>query len=221
MNVTESAAGELRLVGGQLCLDFVNTVSGRSTASQGKRRAVKTVLILGEKLNTYTDLVCWSRHTGIIADRDAEKLIRLGTSRRVEATAILERALKLREALYRIFKSVLTQADPSRTDIGILNAELVRAGLYERLIKDGDRFRFAWGDDGNELDRMLWAVAKSAGEFLTGGDLSRLRECGGDDCGWLFEDTSRNRSRQWCYMEGCGNLSKVRRFRSRLLKSKK
>jgi predicted RNA-binding Zn ribbon-like protein len=220
MNVIESAAGELRLVGGQLCLDFVNTVSGRSTAPQGKRRAAKTALILGEKLNSYSDLVCWSRHTGIVAERHAEKLIRLGTTRKTEAAAILERALTLREALYRTFKSVLANADPPRADIGIVNAELLRARMHERLIKEDEGFKLALGGDGDELDRMLWAVARSAGEFLTGGDLSRLRECGGDDCGWLFEDTSRNRSRQWCYMEGCGNLSKVRRFRSRLLKSK-
>jgi predicted RNA-binding Zn ribbon-like protein len=63
---------------------------------------------------------------------------------------------------------------------------------------------------------MLWHIADSAAEFLTTGDLTRLRECSGEDCGWLFEDTSKNRSRQWCDMRDCGNLAKVRRFRTRL-----
>jgi predicted RNA-binding Zn ribbon-like protein len=215
----ESAAGELRLVGGQLCLDFVNTVGGRSAAPPGKKRA-KAPLILDEKLNRYEDLVCWGRHTGIVAEREAQRLSRLGTTRKSEAVAVLGRALVFREALYRIFKSVLARRTPSRADLGAVNAELVRARTRELLVRDAEGFTFAWGGDHNELDRMLWPVARSAAEFLTNGDLSRLRECGGGDCGWLFEDTSRNRSRQWCYMEGCGNLSKVRRFRSRLLESK-
>jgi predicted RNA-binding Zn ribbon-like protein len=63
---------------------------------------------------------------------------------------------------------------------------------------------------------MLWLIADSAAEMLTTGDLSRLKQCPGDDCGWLFEDTSKNRRRQWCDMQACGNLAKVRRFRSRL-----
>ena len=69
------------------------------------------------------------------------------------------------------------------------------------------------------LDRMLWSIAHSGAELLTTGDLSRLRECGGEECGWLFEDTSRNRSRQWCDMQDCGNLAKVRRYRTRLRSS--
>ena len=67
----------------------------------------------------------------------------------------------------------------------------------------------------------LWLIADSATQMLTTGDLSRLRQCGGGDCNWLFKDPSRNRSRQWCVMEQCGNVAKVRRFRSRSRKSTK
>src|SRR5438309_43500 len=52
-------------------------------------------------------------------------------------------------------------------------------------------------------------------ELLTKGDLTRLRQCQGDDCGWIFEDASRNRGRRWCDMRDCGNIAKVRRFRTR------
>ncbi|MGA2590961.1 MAG: CGNR zinc finger domain-containing protein [Bryobacteraceae bacterium] len=34
-------------------------------------------------------------------------------------------------------------------------------------------------------------------------------------CGWMFLDTTRNRSRQWCDMRDCGNRAKVRRFREK------
>jgi predicted RNA-binding Zn ribbon-like protein len=39
--------------------------------------------------------------------------------------------------------------------------------------------------------------------------------CRADDCGWLFVDASRNRSRRWCDMSECGNRAKAQRFRAR------
>jgi predicted RNA-binding Zn ribbon-like protein len=59
----------------------------------------------------------------------------------------------------------------------------------------------------------LWPVARSAAELLTSGDLARVGQCPGEECGWLFLDTSRAGRRQWCDMADCGNLAKVRRFR--------
>jgi predicted RNA-binding Zn ribbon-like protein len=75
--------------------------------------------------------------------------------------------------------------------------------------------RWDWPDAGSRLDSPLWPVGRAAAALLTSGDLSRLRQCGGERCGWLFLDRSRNRSRHWCTMEDCGNVSKVRRFRQR------
>ncbi len=76
-------------------------------------------------------------------------------------------------------------------------------------------FVWEWNDTKPVLDRILWAISVSAAEMLTTSDLTRLRQCPGEDCGWLFDDTTRNRSRQWCDMKDCGNIAKVRRFRSR------
>ena len=59
--IQASAAAEMRLIGGRLCLDFLNTVDGRKSNSP---RAVDTVL--GDKLADYSDLVQWSRHSGIV-----------------------------------------------------------------------------------------------------------------------------------------------------------
>ena len=40
-------------------------------------------------------------------------------------------------------------------------------------------------------------------------ELPLLHECAGEDCGWLFLDTSKNHSRRWCDMKSCGNRAKV------------
>ena len=49
-----------------------------------------------------------------------------------------------------------------------------------------------------------------------GDHAERLKLCENEQCRWLFIDRSKNRSRQWCESETCGNRQRVRRFRQRL-----
>jgi predicted RNA-binding Zn ribbon-like protein len=44
---------------------------------------------------------------------------------------------------------------------------------------------------------------------------SRVKACRGEDCRWVFVDGSRNSSRRWCDMAGCGNRAKIAAFRER------
>ena len=210
MKGPKSSAAEMRLVGGRLCLDFVNTVDGR-----------KNDLVLGDKLGDYSDLVAWSQHSGIVTATEAARLIRESKQKPAAANTVFHRAIALREALHRILKATVMESVPPSIDLETVNDELLKARKNERLISTDEGFRWEWIGGETALDRMLWSIAQSAAEFLSTGDLSRLRECGGEECGWLFEDTSRNRSRQWCHMQDCGNVAKVRRFRTRLRSSSK
>ena len=214
--IQASTAAEVKLVGGRLCLDFINTVGGRKS---GSPRSVDTVL--DDKLVAYSDLVEWSRHAGIVTATEAERLIQTSNRNAREAKDVLDRAITLREALHRIFKAVLAGRRPQRVDLEIVNDQLLKARTHERLTHGTQGFTWEWAGSEVPLDRMLWSIAQSAAELLTTADLSRLRECCGEECGWLFEDTSKNRSRQWCDMQDCGNLAKVRRFRTRLRSSNK
>jgi predicted RNA-binding Zn ribbon-like protein len=200
----------MKLVGGDLCLDFVNTVGGRVPEGGGPGSRV-----LADKLAAYPDLVAWGRHAGAIGEADARCLLRLADRHPREAADVLGRALVFREALHRTLRSRMLGRRPEQPDLSVLNAEIVAARAREKLEPLPAGLRWAWPDGGAHLDSPLWPVSRSAGALLTSGDLSRLRQCGGERCGWLFVDRSRNRSRQWCTMEDCGNLSKVRRFRRR------
>jgi predicted RNA-binding Zn ribbon-like protein len=81
--------------------------------------------------------------------------------------------------------------------------------LEENQNADGS-YRWEWS--GRELATPLWGIARSAADVLTSeADRGRVRECGSDNCRWLFVDTTRNRSRQWCSMQSCGNRQKARR----------
>ena len=216
MKALSSSAAEMRLVGGRLCLDFVNTVDGRKHDSPPKKSQPLNSVVLGDKLKDYSDLVAWSQHSGIVTAAEAARLIKESKQTPATANAVWRRAIALREALHRILKATVMETAPLSVDLDTVNDELLKARKNERLVSTDDGFRWEWTGEATAPDRMLWSIAQSAAEFLSTGDLSRLRECGGEECGWLFEDTSRNRSRQWCHMQDCGNVAKVRRFRTRL-----
>ena len=221
MKGLNSSAAEMRLVGGRLCLDFVNTVDGRKNDSSQRKSQPLNSLLLGDKLKDYSDLVAWSQHSGIVTVAEAARLIKEGGQKPAAANTVLQRAIALREALHHIFRATVMKSAPPSVDLETVNDELMRARKNERLISTDNGFQWKWRGGETALDRMLWSIAQSAAEFFITGDLSRLRECGGEECGWLFEDTSRNRSRQWCHMQDCGNLAKVRRFRTRMRSSSK
>lgn len=44
---------------------------------------------------------------------------------------------------------------------------------------------------------------------------SRIKACANPNCTYAFVDSSRNRSRRWCDMAGCGNRAKNRAWRAR------
>ena len=216
MDLSERPAATMKLVGGRLFLDFINTAGGRRPDPSQRRAHSEAVVILGDKLNDYLDLLAWGRHTDLIREADLQALIREAGRRGNEAATVLERAIALREAGYRICRAIMGKRQPQASDIDLLNREIAIARCHERLTAASDGFVWEWASATSDLDRMLWPVARSAAELLTRGDLTRLHACGGEDCGWLFEDSSRNRSRQWCTMQDCGNVAKVRRFRTRL-----
>lgn len=197
-------AGTLPLRGGQLCLDFANTVDWHAGARHGQ-----------EYLTTYAELVAWGRHTGILAENEARGLMEEAARQPTWAHAALRRAVALREVIYRVFASLTHGRPADAGDVAALNAALAEAYAHLRLRADGARFSWAWEADGPALDRMLWPVARSAAELLTSDDLGQVRECAGDPCGWLFLDTSKNHSRRWCDMAGCGNRAKARRHYAR------
>jgi hypothetical protein len=95
-----------------------------------------------------------------------------------------------------------------------------------RAMAGGGRFatgrqvdiKVALTDDGHvELSALTAAgfLAAAAAKVAIEARINRIKICPADDCRWAFYDTSRNRSRQWCSMEVCGNRAKARTHRQR------
>ena len=67
-------------------------------------------------------------------------------------------------------------------------------------------------------DTARRAIAVVADAYLAvqaRGQWLRLKVCASPHCRWAFWDGTRNRSRRWCAMAGCGNRAKNRAWRSR------
>src|SRR5262245_5817813 len=112
MNFSERPAARMNLVGGRLCLDFVNTVGGwNPDPARGKNDPFAAVA-RADKLNDYFDLLAWSLHTNLLGADEAQALAREAGRREKEAAATLRRAAALRGAIYRICAAVIHGAPP-------------------------------------------------------------------------------------------------------------
>jgi predicted RNA-binding Zn ribbon-like protein len=195
---------------------FINTVGGRVTRPGVSRPCPDYQdFVLRDRLKDYGELVEWSRESGDLTPGEARELRRLAQQKPAEAARAFERATKAREALYRMFKTVVEGWEPPAADLERFQSELAVARARRELINAKERFVWRWKTDPMSLDRPLWAVLESSEALLTAGILGKLRQCGGEECGWFFVDESRGGRRQWCEMRDCGNLAKVRRHRER------
>ena len=184
----------LRIVGGNLALDFVNTEDGDPPE---------------ECLRGYRDLVAWSMWVGLISAEGGDLLAGEAERRPEDAEAAYRDALALRGALYGVFRAVAEGGDVPERDLETLR-RYEREALSRGMLVQGDGgFGWKW-EDGRDLAGMLWPVAHAATQLLTAGDLDRLKLCAG--CYWVFLDASRNHSRRWCTMEVCGTEEKKRRY---------
>ena len=191
-----------RPLGGRLCLDFADTID------DPRGEAV-------DFLHDYTDLVRWSRHAGALDEPATRELLELAGSDPEGAQGVFERALRLRAAIDGTFRAIARGHEPEPDDLRLIQDEYLDAAGLAALARAGGRFDWSWPGE-RDLRRVLWPIVASALELLTKGDLTRVRECpGSDDCGWLFYDDSRNRTRRWCSMEGCGSRVKMRRYYAR------
>jgi predicted RNA-binding Zn ribbon-like protein len=189
---------------GRLCLDFTNTVRARPLSERI------------ELINEYGDLLSWGHQATILTPGEAAALAEIARQHPRAAADALIQALSLREALYGLFSARAAGLPAPAADLHTINRAIgkamTRAGLSPAA---GGGFQWGWPDAPLAVDRVGWWVARSAAELLTSEDLTGVRECAGYDCGRLFMDGTKNRSRRWCDMASCGNRAKGRRHYER------
>jgi predicted RNA-binding Zn ribbon-like protein len=202
-------------IAGVLCLDFVNTVRGRISHRLDRGPRDDADAIVGERITSYDALLAWAGFAEVLTTRQVKVLAAEAQRRPVRSATVLRRAITLREAMYRLFKGAIARSPPRPDDLTAINRELQIARAHERLTASPHGAVVDYGDPASALDGVLWPIVRSARELLTSSRLERVGQCPGDECGWLFLDTSRSGRRHWCDMKDCGNVAKVRRFREK------
>ena len=190
-----SGQSTFELSGGDLCLDFVNTWGDRGRSDT-------------DGLQTYAQLLAFARQTGLL-DLQAEEDL-AAQAEASAASAAIQAARNLREALYGIFSARAHDRSVPGQALECLNEALQEALPNLCLGLQGKALVWQW-QGGRALTSPLWPIARAAADLLTGESAAPVRECGGASCTWLFLDHSRGRSRRWCSMASCGNRAKARR----------
>lgn len=190
--------GQDDLIGGHPALDFINTVS----------RYLPEVT--GDRFRTYGDLVTWGLATGVLSPAEGSELAERAAREPLTAAAVVGQARELRGILNGVFVALARHEAPAPDRLGALNAALRAVTSQLEVAWDGGRLVWRPGE-ATALDVIVRRVAWLAAQLLTSGDLTYLRACEGEDCAWLFIDTTRNHSRRWCSMNDCGGRAKARR----------
>ncbi|TCP28746.1 putative RNA-binding Zn ribbon-like protein [Scopulibacillus darangshiensis] len=188
------------MIGERLCLDFANTAGWHNGDNPN------------EWLINYEKLLAWSRHAEILNTSQEKALLEKARRHSDQAEKALEEAIELREAIFRLFRSIATGKKTDTFDLAILNKYFTKANYFAEIIPRDGEFALTFQRGEDQLNCMLHPIVKSAIDLLLSGKLNRVKLCEGDPCGWLFFDSSRNKSRRWCTMADCGNRAKARRF---------
>ena len=184
--------GTYKLVGGELSLDFVNTVSW-----PGEERA-------HDWFDRGENVTRWAAAVGIIGAR-ARKMI--DARPRVRTVKELSEVRRIRDDLRSVLWPLARGEWPPPSAIDALNRRLA-AACSSRYI-DRRTGRWAWKRPAS-LSDVLAPVVWNAAHVLTELDRERLRYC--PACDWLFYDTTRSANRRWCDMLDCGSRDKALRY---------
>ncbi|HET6295133.1 MAG TPA: CGNR zinc finger domain-containing protein [Kribbella sp.] len=137
-----------------------------------------------------TGLSTWLSATGLPQSKDFQRIARA------------------REAAYCVLQPIAIGAVPEARDVQALRKVMVDAISRAELVRVSP---LEWHADDPAI-----AVALAVWRLLEDEDLSRLRQCQDDACGWLFLDRSKNGSRRWCSSADCGNRARAKRHYQRL-----
>jgi predicted RNA-binding Zn ribbon-like protein len=188
----------------QLAVEFVNTIDWRHDPAHRE-----------DKLRTVPDLIRWAHDRRLFSESATRRLSRHAHNHPGVAGQIFDRALLLRDAIYRVLSAHAAQREAPLQDLEMISNEYRAATQHLRLKESKGNFHWEWAGEDDALDRILWPIVHSTIDLFTSDTLARVHECEGPGCGWIIIDTTKNRSKRWCSMETCGNRAKVKRFYER------
>jgi predicted RNA-binding Zn ribbon-like protein len=177
-----------------LCLDFVNT----EPILRGER-----VDLLG----SLEDLVSWLEAAEVPSPEAARRAKRwIGSA---EGDTAFRQAIRLRETLRDAAERLVSGKPVSQETVKIVNRILASRPAYPQLTQQGKRFSTHLVPVRDAALHLVVPVAESAAWLLEHGERSLVRRCENPECVLVFYDTTKNKTRRWCSMDGCGSRAKA------------
>jgi predicted RNA-binding Zn ribbon-like protein len=207
--VNQLSPTRFELLGGPVCLDFINTLDDRPTQPK-------------ELLKTFINLARFAGDSGILTPAQTNRFIERSPLFPEEAAATLRTAREMREAMFAVFSAIVKKQPVPRMAMAQVNGYIQDAFQHLRLVQSNGSFSWEFDNISSPerpFDPVLWPIARSAAELLASDQLRFVRTCESETCQWFFLDTSKNHRRQWCDMTKCGNRAKARRFYARKKKT--
>jgi predicted RNA-binding Zn ribbon-like protein len=170
----------------------------------------------------FDDLVAWLERADVLdaaaAGAAAARWGAAGPEAAGGALAFAD-ALRLRAAL-RAMAGQLAGGAPVEDDVlAAVNSALATRPAVAEVARAGAGYVTRARALGESPAQLVVPVAESAAALLEHGRPGRVRRCGGPGCVLYFYDTTKNGSRRWCSMDGCGGRQKAaayyRRTRAR------
>jgi predicted RNA-binding Zn ribbon-like protein len=189
---------DIRLIGGEVCLDFINTIHDRS---------------LGNSVDYleggYASLLQWSEYAGIW---DRKLILKLQSERRTqnEKDHVYQQAIMLRQTLFDIFGAIADHKKVPPAALSTFNEFLSGAFLHKKIVAHKNKYVSEWELSDSSDNWLLWSIIESAYLLLTGDQSQKIKKC--PACFWVFVDKSKGGKRKWCSMDTCGAIDKSRRY---------
>jgi predicted RNA-binding Zn ribbon-like protein len=186
---------EFSFVGNLLCVDFVNT---EVVANGGPV----------DRIGDVDALLRWAGAAGVV-DEVARRRLPAGWRTSRDATRLLQDARALRTVLRATVDALAAGRALPATVVPVLNDALAAGASTLRLERRGDAYAAVREVLDPSPAALLAPIAESAAWLLEHGDRALIRHCENSACVRFFYDTTKNRRRRWCSMDGCGSRAKA------------
>lgn len=194
----ERTIDTLPLDGGWLCLDFINTVNDYTKEESF------------DFLTNYYDVLNWSEKVSLLPSLKRKELKSQVHKNPEQAKNAFKYLIEGRNTLYELFSSIAQNKIPNKSTLNNFNNYLTEVmGKLNLKVIQPHNIQPQW-EYRDDLKYPIYLIIKSAYDLLTSNMLDRVKECG--ECGWLFLDQSKNKSRKWCSMDTCGSNVKAKRY---------
>ena len=185
-------------VGGHPLIDLVNT-------------EVKYLAMPNDLLKSEADFWQWLDEAGIRQQRTAP----------ASNGDLLPQVRTFRQRMRMMLNGIVRKNVVDEKAITYLNDQVAkRQGRLQLVEDDNGQYQRQFRYQLETPEHVLAMLADIATQFVTDVDLRYLKRCENKTCIRFFLDTSKNHSRRWCSMKGCGNRMKARAHYARRTRNK-